>query len=113
MDIYGILPFLALLLVVAFWVTLVFALFLLIVKLASHREWTVEYNGNLIRVENTWVRETLFVNAEIQDENIGLFASRSKLWGMLSTGEEIKVSVGSTFNMHCNIFIGQRLIFKK
>jgi hypothetical protein len=101
-----------------FFLVLLIAIFvvsvlLLLVKLFSNREWTVEYNGNVIRVENTWVRETLYVNAAIQDENIGLFASRSKLWGKLPTGEEIKVSVGSTLNIHCNIFVQQKLVYKK
>lgn len=86
---------------------------LLIIKVTANRTWTVEYNGNIIRVENTWVRETLYVNAEIQDENIGFIVGRAKLWGVLSTEEEIKVSIGSIFKMHCNIFVAQRLIFKK
>jgi len=103
--------------IVIFWsvfiVVFVFGALFLLLKVLSNREWTVEHNGNVIRVENTWVRETLYVNAAIQDENVGLLASRSKLWGKLPTGEEVKVSIGSTFNFHCNIFVEQRLIYKK
>lgn len=113
MDGNGLVGFLGFFVWILFWVFLFFGIMLLIVKVTSNRQWSVEYNGNIIRVENTWVRETLYVNAEIQDENVGLLASRSKLWGALSTGEEVKVSVGATFNMHCNIFVAQRLIFKK
>ena len=97
----------------AFIVVFTFGFVFLLVKLLSNREWTVEHNGNMIRVENTWVRETLYINAAIQDENIGLLAPRSKLWGKLPTGEEVKVSIGSTFNLHCNIFVEQRLVYKK
>jgi hypothetical protein len=98
---------------VLIWLLFTVVIGLLLTKLLSNREWTTEYKGNIIRVENTWVRETLYVNAAIQDENIGLLASRSKLWGKLPTGEEIKVSIGSTLNFHCNIFVDQKLIFKK
>jgi hypothetical protein len=97
----------------AFFVVFVFGFLLLLMKVVSNREWKAEYNGNIIRVENTWVRETLYINAAIQDENIGLLASRSKLWGKLPTGEEVKVSIGSTLNFHCNIFVDQKLVFKK
>ena len=113
MDGNGFLDFLGFFAWLLFWVLLFFGIMLLIAKVTANRTWTVEYNGNIIRVENTWVRETLFVNAEIQDENIGFMSSRSKLWGVLATGEEVKVSIGSIFKMHCNIFVAQRLIFKK
>jgi hypothetical protein len=113
MDGNGLLGFLGFFLWILIWVFLFLGISMWITKMVSKRTWTVEYNGNMIRVENTWVRETLFVNAEIQDENIGFIASRSKLWGVLATGEEVKVSIGSIFNMHCNIFVAQRLIFKK
>jgi len=49
----------------AFFVVFVFGFFLLLVKVVSNREWKVEYNGNVIRVENTWVRETLYINAAV------------------------------------------------
>lgn len=109
----GFFIFLNLFVYILFVVLLAAAILLLFGKFLSKREWTVEHNGNIIRVENTWVRETLYVNAAIQDENIGLFASRSKLWGKLPTGEEVKVSIGSTLNFHCNIFVEQRLVYKK
>ena len=105
--------FLGLIIFVLLWVLFMTVIFLVLSKVLSNREWTVEYNGNMIRVENTWIRETLYVNAAIQDENIGLFAVRSKLWGKLPSGEEVKVSIGSTLNFHCNIFVEQRLVYKK
>ena len=85
--------FLGLIIFVLLWVLFMTVIFLVLSKVLSNREWTVEYNGNMIRVENTWIRETLYVNAAIQDENIGLFAVRSKLWGKLPSGEEVKVSI--------------------
>ena len=105
--------FVGLLALVLLWTFFVGLVCILLAILLSKRQWTVDYEGNVIRVENTWVRETLYVNAEIQDENIGLLAIRSKLWGKLPTGEEVKVSIGSTLNFHCNIFVDQKLVFKK
>lgn len=74
--------------------------------------WQVRYNGNDIRVENRSFGEKLYVNGELQDEQIG-FASRVRLWGNLPTGEIIKVSLGSVLITHCIIFIDNKLINKK
>jgi len=74
--------------------------------------WQESYNGNVIRVENRWDGEKLFVNGDLQDEQIG-FASRVRLWGNLPTGEIIKVSLGGVWLCHCIVFIDNKLIIKK
>ena len=44
-----------------------------------------EYEGNYIKVRNTWFNgEQLYVNDELQDENLGL-AFRSTLYGQIKT----------------------------
>lgn len=73
------------------------------------KKWEVNYCGTTITVENREGGERLYVNGELQDEQIGFFAGRSRLWGQLQTGETIKVSIGSTFKIHCRIFINNKL----
>lgn len=72
------------------------------------KKWETNYCGNTIVVENRAYGERLYVNGELQDEQIG-FAGRSRLWGQLKTGEIIKASIGSTFKMHCRIFVNNKL----
>ena len=73
------------------------------------KKWELNYSGNVIVVENGSGGEKLFVNGELQDEQIGL-AFRSRLWGKLSTGETIKVSLGGWFRIHCSIFVDNKLV---
>ncbi len=60
------------------------------------KKWEINYNGNTIVVENRYYSEKLYINNELQDEQIG-YSSRSRLWGQLQTGETIKVSIGAIF----------------
>ena len=76
------------------------------------KKWEIKYSGNIIRVENRWDGEKLFVNDELQDKQVGL-AGRSRLWGELPTGEKIKVSLGGIFRMHCLIFVNNKLVLEK
>ena len=69
----------------------------------------INYCGNAIVVENRNFSERLYVNDELQDEQVGL-AFRSRLCGQLQTGEAIKVSIGGVFRMHCMIFINNKMI---
>lgn len=78
------------------------------------KKWELKHCGNVIVVENRISSERLYVNGELQDERMGLsFESRSILWGQLNTGENIKVSIGGTFRMHCKIFIDNKLVLSK
>ena len=74
------------------------------------KKWQTNYDGNNIVVENRIGGERLYVNGELQDELIGLFAFRSRLWGHLQNGETIKVSLGETFRIHCRIFVNDKLV---
>ena len=50
------------------------------------KKWEINYCENIILVENRAYGERLYVNGELQDEQIG-FAGKSRLWGQLKTGE--------------------------
>lgn len=75
----------------------------------------VIYNGYTIRVENTWFNgERLYVNGQLQDENLGI-ALRATLTGELKEGNEkgkkIKVTLGGSFIISCSIFVDHKLIY--
>ena len=76
------------------------------------KKWEINYCGNTITVENRIAGERLYVNGELQDEQIGL-AGRSRLWGQLKTGEIVKVSIGSIFRIHCRIFVNDKLVLSE
>jgi hypothetical protein len=77
------------------------------------KKWELNYAGNIITVENRTLSEMLYVNGELQDEQIG-WSYRSRLWGQLPTGENIKVSVGGGwFTMQCRIFIDNKLVLSE
>lgn len=71
----------------------------------------VNHHGNHIVIENYWInREKLYVNGELQDENLGL-ALRGGLKGKLEDSRRIKVTIGGFFTVNCKIFLENRLIF--
>lgn len=76
------------------------------------KRWKINYNGNEIVVENRAVRESLYVNGVLQDECIGLFAARARLFGHLETGEKIKVSIGQIWRYKCRVFLNDELILR-
>jgi hypothetical protein len=76
------------------------------------KRWELDHNGNVIVVENRVSSERLYVNGELQDERMGL-SFQSRLWGQLSTGESIKVSLGGWWAIHCRIFIDNKLVLSK
>lgn len=72
------------------------------------------YDGHRIRVENRWFAgEKLYVDGELQDENMGL-ALRATLTGNLSldshNSKNIKVAIGGFFSIHCKIFVDHVLV---
>jgi len=74
------------------------------------KRFEINHGENLIVVENRMFSERLFVNGELQDERMGL-SFGVRLWGQLSSGESIKVSLGGTWAIGCRIFIDHKLIF--
>ena len=75
-------------------------------------KWELNHSGNVILVKNSVAGEKLFVNGELQDERNGL-SLRSRLYGKLPTGENIKVSLGGWFSTQCRIFVDHKLISPK
>ena len=72
------------------------------------------YKGHHILVENKWFTgEKLFVDGQLQDENLGL-GVRAILNGELKSNEDrnsIKVALGGFFKINCRIFIDNNLIY--
>lgn len=72
------------------------------------------YENHRIQVENNWFTgEKLYIDGELQDENLGL-SFRGTLHGLIrSKGNEsksIKVTLGGFFSIHCKIFIDHVLV---
>ncbi|MGK0468280.1 hypothetical protein [Clostridium sp.] len=76
------------------------------------KKWETNYCGHSIVVENTIGGERLYINDELQDEQVGI-VGRSRLWGQLKSGETIKVSLGGIFKVHCRIFVNNELILSE
>lgn len=77
----------------------------------------VTYKGHHIQVINTWFSgEKLFVDGQLQDENLGI-ALRASLSGMIKekdqTIKNIKVSLGGFLTIGCKIFVDNVLVFSK
>ncbi|WP_210467924.1 hypothetical protein [Sporosarcina sp. 6E9] len=73
------------------------------------------YNGHRIQVENRWFTgEKLYVDGELQDENLGL-AFRGTLNGRIRKKENesksIKVTLGGFFSIHCKVFVDNVLVY--
>ncbi|RCW65804.1 hypothetical protein [Saliterribacillus persicus] len=74
----------------------------------------LNYDNCDIKIENRWFSgEKLYIDDELQDENLGL-SFRGTLNGVLATptGEKkIKAKLGGIFRIHCKIFVDNKLIF--
>lgn len=75
----------------------------------------VTYEGHHIHVVNTWFNgEKLYIDGELQDENLGLVL-RATLRGTLKKDNQItkniKVSLGGFFTIKCKIFVDNVLVF--
>jgi len=68
------------------------------------KTWEIKHNENTIKIESDLAGERLFVNGALQDKQCG-FAYRSRLWGRLPSGEEIKASLGGWFKINCYVFV--------
>ncbi|MGM0898580.1 MAG: hypothetical protein ACQEV0_11805 [Bacillota bacterium] len=70
--------------------------------------------GRHIVVENRWFKgEKLFVDGQLQDENLGLSFSgvlNGKLKSM-DGSKDIKATIGGFFTIQCKIFIDNELIY--
>ncbi|MCM3576337.1 hypothetical protein M3172_24530 [Mesobacillus subterraneus] len=78
----------------------------------------ITYEGHHILVENTWFNgEKLFVDGELQDQNLGFAFDRATLYGVIKNNEganqKIKVSLGGAITVGCRIFVDHELIYRK
>ncbi|PIC99630.1 MULTISPECIES: hypothetical protein [unclassified Sporosarcina] len=72
------------------------------------------YEGHRIQVENRWFSgEKLYVDGELQDENLGV-AFRGTLNGRIRNkgngSKSIKVALGGFFSVHCKVFVDNILV---
>lgn len=74
----------------------------------------VTHEGRHILVENRWFQgEKLYVDGELQDENLGL-SFRGDLNGKLKSADgfkTIKVAVGGFYKIHCKVFVENEMIY--
>lgn len=73
--------------------------------------WSVEVDGNSIKIENNSSITKLFVNEKLQDVLPGI-ATSARLNGKLPDGREIKVVFGGMFKVHCYIFVDNELVLE-
>lgn len=73
--------------------------------------WEINFEGHEIRVENRTDSERLYINSKLCDEGFGI-ASRAKLIGKLWDGRLVKVNIGGTFGIRCDIWVDNDLILK-
>ncbi|RSL30377.1 hypothetical protein D7Z54_26420 [Salibacterium salarium] len=74
----------------------------------------VTHDHHTILVENTWFNgEKLYIDGQLQDENMGL-GLRASLTGQLKNDDgetkHVKVAIGGLFKIHCRIFVDNQLL---
>lgn len=75
--------------------------------------WTANYEGNEIKITNSWIRgEKLFVNNKLQDEKLSFFSSNLTGHLMSKNGEKqsIKVNLCGFFTIRCTLFVNDEKI---
>jgi hypothetical protein len=75
--------------------------------------WTTNYEGNEIKIVNTWFNgERLFTNGILQDKKFGFFSSTltGHLINQKNEQENIKVNLGGLFGITCQLFINDKKI---
>jgi hypothetical protein len=75
--------------------------------------WIADYEGNEIRIENSWIRgEKLFVNNKLQDERLSFFSSNLTGHLMAKNGEKqsIKANLSGYFTIGCRLFVNDEKI---
>ena len=77
-------------------------------------EWIVNFEGNEIKITNNWTSgEKLFVNNEMQDEQLNFFTP-SNLTGNLidKNGNKlnIKTNLSGFFTVSCRLFVDDKKV---
>lgn len=78
---------------------------------AQDANWSVDVDGNNIKIENSASITKLFVNDKLQDVLPALTTS-ARLNGKLPDGKEVKVVLGGMFKVHCYIFVDNELVLE-
>lgn len=73
--------------------------------------WSVDVDGNNIRLENKLSTVKLFINDKIQDVYFGMIGA-PHLTGKLPNGKEVKAVIGGDLKMHCCIFVDNELVLE-
>ena len=73
--------------------------------------WSVDVDGNTIRLENKLSTVKLFVNDKVQDVYFGMIGA-PHLTGKLPNGKEVKAGIGGDLKMHCCIFVDNELVLE-
>jgi len=73
--------------------------------------WSVDVDGNTIRLENKLSTVKLFVNEKMQDVYFGMIGA-PHLTGKLPNGKEIKAVIGGDLKMHCCIFVDNEMVLE-
>jgi len=75
--------------------------------------WNANYEGNKIRIENSWfLGEKLYVNNKLQDEKVSIFSSNLTGHIVSKDGEKIpiKVNLSGLLTIECRLFIDDEKI---
>lgn len=73
--------------------------------------WSVDVDGNTIRLENKLSTVKLFVNDKVQDVYFGMIGA-PHLTGKLPNGKEVKAVIGGDLKMHCCIFVDNEMVLE-
>lgn len=73
--------------------------------------WSVNVDGNTIRLENKLSTVKLFINDKIQDVYFGMIGA-PRLTGKLPNGREVKAVMGGDLKMHCCIFVDNEMVLE-
>ena len=73
--------------------------------------WSVDVDGNAIRLENKLSTVKLFVNNKMQDVYFGMIGA-PHLTGKLPNGKEVKAVIGGDLKMHCCIFVDNEMVLE-
>lgn len=73
--------------------------------------WSIDVDGNTIRLENKLSTVKLFVNDKVQDVYFGMIGA-PHLTGKLPNGKEVKAVIGGDLKMHCCIFVDNELVLE-
>ena len=79
------------------------------------RVWEITHNNHQIKVTNSPLAEKLYVDDQLQDHSMGI-GFKEVLFGHITDGDkkhEIKVRIGGTLSITCNIFIDNTPIMIK